>query len=36
MSVKTIGDLLKKIFDDAEFLMMHECEEQLSHFQVFS
>ena len=37
MSVKTIGHLSNKIFDDAEFLMrIHECEQQLSHFLVFS
>ena len=37
MSVKTVGHLSNKIFNDAEFLMtMHECEEQLSHFLVFS
>ena len=37
MSVKTVRHLSNKIFDNAEFLMtMHECEEQLSHFLVFS
>ena len=37
MSVKTVGHLSNKIFDDVEFLMtMHVCEEQLSHFLIFS
>ena len=37
MSVKTIGHLSNKLFDNAEFLMtMHVGEEQLSHFLVFS
>ena len=37
MSVKTVGHLSNKIFDDAELLMtMHVCEEQLSHFLMFS
>ena len=36
MSVKTLGHLSNKMFDDAEFLMtMNVCEEQLSHFLVF-
>ena len=36
MSVKTVGHLSNKMFDDAEFLMtMNVCEEQLSHFLVF-
>ena len=37
MSVKTVGHLSNKMFHDGEFLMtMHVCEEQLSHFLVFS
>ena len=36
MSVKTVGHLSNKMFDNAEFLMtMHVYEEQLSHFLVF-